>query len=155
MYTNYQISDETFDTTAWINKYPFLRIKDASCTYYEENTDEVCWLNDIPLGWVKAFGEDMCNELLEVLGEHVDDFIIVQLKEKFAEMRLYWDWADKDYSAPECDRLNQLTNMIELIISKYAAISRQTCYICGAQNARISNGTWIIPICTECEKSRH
>lgn len=139
---------------SWLKDYPFLRIKDASCTYYEENTDKFCWLNDIPIGWVKAFGKEMCDELLEALGEHVDDFIIVQMKEKYGEMRLYWHWANKDYSDEEREELNQITSMIEDIISKYTAISRQTCYICGAQDAPVKYGAWIIPICAECEKNR-
>jgi hypothetical protein len=153
MYNNYQILDDSFDAKAWIDKYPFLRIKDASCTYYQESTDEVCWLNDIPLGWVKAFGKQMCDELIEALGEYVDDFIIRQLKEKFGTMRMYWHWDDKDWSDAECEELNQLTDVIESIISKYTAISRQTCCICGAQDASMNYGAWIIPLCDDCKKS--
>lgn len=152
MYNNYRVSDDDFDARAWIDKYPFLRIKDASCTYYEENTDEFCWLNDIPIGWVKAFGKKMCDELLEALGEHVDDFIIIQLKEKFGTMRMYWHWDDKDYSDVECEELNRLTSVVENIVSKYTAISRQTCYRCGAQHAPMAYGAWIIPMCKNCNK---
>jgi hypothetical protein len=154
MYNNYQIFDEDFNAKEWIDKYPFLRIKDASCTYYEENTDEFCWLNDIPLGWVKGFGKEMCDELLETLGEYVDDFIIVQLKEKYAAMRMYWHWDDKDYSDEECDELNQLTNTIEDIIIKYEIISEHTCFLCGSQDARTILGAWIIPMCADCEKNK-
>jgi hypothetical protein len=154
MYNNYQILDDSFDAKAWIDKYPFLRIKDASCTYYEENTDEVCWLNDIPLGWVKAFGKQMCDELLEALGDHVDDFIIIQLKEKYGMMRMYWSWDDKDYSDIEYEELNQLTGVVENIIQKYEGISRQTCFICGEQDAPMNYGAWIIPMCGNCKKNR-
>jgi hypothetical protein len=152
MYNNYQISDYDFDTKAWIAKYPFLRIKDASCTYYPENTDEICWLNDIPLGWVKGFGKEMCDELLEALGEYADDFIIVQLKEKFGTMRMYWYWDDKDYSDADASELNQLADVIEDIIRKYERVSRQTCFICGSQRALMSYGAWIIPVCDNCNK---
>jgi hypothetical protein len=150
MYTNYQIFDEDFNAKEWIDKYPFLRIKDASCTYYEENTDEVCWLNDIPLGWVKGFGKEMCDELLEALGEYVNDFIIIQMKEKFAMIRIYWRWDDKDDSDAVCEELNRLTSAVENIISKYAAISRQTCYICGTQDASMIYDAWVLPMCMEC-----
>lgn len=150
MYTNYQIFDEDFNAKAWIDTYPFLRIKDASCTYYKENTNEVCWLNDIPLGWIKGFGKEMCDELLEALGKYADDCIIIQMKEKFAMIRIYWRWDDKDYSDAEYEELNRLTSVVENIISKYTAISRQTCYICGAQDASMTYDAWVIPMCMEC-----
>jgi hypothetical protein len=152
MYNNYQISDYDFDTKAWIDKYPFLRIKDASCTYYPENTDEFCWLNDIPLGWVKGFGKEMCDKLLEALGKYVNDFIIIQLKEKYGAIRLYWRWDDKDYSDAEREELNQLADTIQGIIKDYEVISEHTCYSCGSMEARKTYGAWIIPRCKNCNK---
>jgi hypothetical protein len=111
-------------------------------------------LNDIPLGWVKGFGKVMCDELLETLGEHVEDFIIIQLKEKFGEIRLYWRWDDKDYSDAEREELNQVADTIQGIIRDYEVVSEHTCYLCGSMEARMTYGAWIIPICADCKKNR-
>ena len=74
----------------------------------------------------------MCDELRDALGEHVDDFVIEQLKEKYNELRLYWCWGDKDYTDEEAEELNRLCGIIESIIDKYTTISYNTCMFCGA-----------------------
>lgn len=134
----------------WVQKYPFLRFKDNSyCPW--ENTKEVenCWIFELPEGWIKGFSKQMCNELRDALGEHVNDFVIQQLKEKFNQMVLYWCWEDKDYTDEEADELNRLYNIIESIIDKYGTISYNTCTICGAPATKWTSG-YVASFCDIC-----
>ena len=145
------LRDRFEEAKEWVAKYPFLRFKDNSCCPWE-NTEEVqsCWIFDLPEGWIKSFGEQMCGELRDALGEHVNDFIIGQMKEKFNELRLYWHWEDKDYTDEEAEELNRLYNVIENIIDKYAKISYNTCTVCGKPANKWTTSGWIASFCDKC-----
>ena len=72
-----------------IEKYPFLLIKTDPWTGKELAPEEIdyttTWFDEIPEGWAKAFGEQMCDELLEIQkkADCVDEYEIGQIKEKF------------------------------------------------------------------------
>ena len=144
------LKDKEADDGDWNNKYPFLRVKDNStCPWCTEND---CWINELPNGWINAFGKQMCDELLNVLGKYADDFIISQLKEKFGEVRLSWYWKDRAYTGQEVDKADDIGYDIDDIIDKYAKISSNTCYICGKQSTHMADG-WIMPICDYCDNN--
>lgn len=120
-----------------IERYPFLKprnvwtdkiIEDADCTL----------LDDMPDGWRKAFGEQMCEEIREVLikYDYLDKYRIMQIKEKFGQLRWYDNGAPRE---------------VFDIIDKYEKISERTCIICGQPATLISKG-WISPFC-DCVKS--
>lgn len=134
----------------WVEKYPFLRFKDNSCCPWE-STEKVenCWIFELPEGWIKGFGKQMCDELRDALGEHVGDFVIQQLKEKYNELRLYWCWEDKDYTDEEAKELNRLYGIIESIIDKYGTISYNTCTVCGAPATKWTRG-YLASYCDLC-----
>ena len=45
-------------------------------------------MDDFPIGWRKAFGWEMINEINEVVEQyHLDDFYPTQIKEKFGGLR--------------------------------------------------------------------
>jgi hypothetical protein len=97
-------------------------------------------LDDMPDGWRKAFGLDLCEELKQELlaagGEQaLNDYMIVQIKEKFGELRWY------DNGCTE--------RWFREILPKYEALSERTCIHCGKPAAFISAG-WISPWCEEC-----
>ena len=95
-------------------------------------------LDDMPDGWRKAFGAEMCEEIRDEL-VRVDDlnrWRIFQLKEKYGSMRLY----DNGYKT---------NSKIPDIISKYEQISERTCIVCGKPATRITMG-WICPYCDDC-----
>ena len=142
--------DQLSKAQEWVEKYPFLRFKNNDCCPWQ-NTEEVesCWIFDLPTGWIDTCAKDMCDELLEALGKCVDDFVILQLKEKFNEIRLYWCWEDKEYTDVEIQEHNRLYDVIENILRKYADISYKTCTICGAQATKYTN-TWITGFCDNC-----
>lgn len=127
-----------------MEKYPFLvkKIDDWSGMMLSE--DEISydnnWWDDIPEGWANAFGEEMCNELLEILNEanYVDEYCIVQIKEKFAGLRLY------DNGVPESIR-----DKYYAWLNKYEQLSYKTCIKCGSPATRMTKG-WVVPLCDTC-----
>ena len=136
----------------WVEKYPFLRFKDNSCCPWE-STEKVenCWIFELPEGWIKGFGKQMCDELRNALGEHIDDFVIQQVKEKHNQVVWYWCWEDRDYTDEETNELNKLYGLIENIIDKYAQISYNTCTVCGEPANKWTSG-WITSFCNKCYK---
>ena len=126
-----------------VEKYPFLAFKeydfDTDSYYIPDDYDyESTWLDGLPDGWVKAFGEDLCRELKEALDEYnyTDKYIIVQTKEKFGQARIY------DNGIPEGCRAWD-------VIRKYERLSEVTCCKCGKPATKISTG-WICPWCDDC-----
>lgn len=100
-------------------------------------------LDAMPDGWLKAFGEDMCFEIRDVLDETEDEdfeYRILQIKEKWGALRWYDSGAPKD-----------IYDKLRAVLRKYEDISAHTCIHCGAPATRISAG-WISPWCDECAK---
>lgn len=121
------------DETIW-NK----RIRKRNWWYVEPYS--YTELDEMPEGWRKAFGIQMCEEIREVLikGNYLRDYRIAQIKEKFAELRWY------DEGAPE-----SIYKELQNIIDKYTELSRKTCICCGRPATKLSCG-WIQPFCTKC-----
>ena len=118
---------------ALCKRYPFLIIRD----WKDDPIEKDCtYLDDMPDGWRRAFGIQMCEEIRQVLVKknQLYTYRIAQVKEKFGGLRWY------DYSsAPEIDR----------IIYKYEDISYHTCVRCGRPATKMSRG-WICPYCDKC-----
>lgn len=100
-------------------------------------------LDDMPIGWRKAFGEQMCEELKEALDkcelsdkekEWYGDWYPIQIKEKYGSLRFYPSWSTED---------------IEKILLKYERLSEVTCIECGAPATKYTVG-WISPYCDKC-----
>lgn len=135
------------DYSEWMERYPFLRIEDNStCPWYDH---DACWLNDIPVGWIDTCIKPMCEELVCVLNDHVNDFLILQLKEKFSEIRMYWCWKDRDYTDEESLVMNQMYDSIADILRKYANLSYNTCSNCGKPATKWTSG-WTLGFCDDC-----
>lgn len=120
-------------------KYPFLLPHNRWTDEISKNFDySYTELDSMPDGWRKAFGLQMCEELKQALLKinKVEEFRIVQIKEKFGELRFYTNWTTDD---------------IEAIINKYTKLSRKTCIICGKPATVITTG-WISPFCNSCVK---
>lgn len=126
------------------NRWSGKRISEAADGVYgldsPEETPELDYeyteLDAMPGGWRKAFGEQLCEELKAELvrADVLDDYRVVQIKEKFGTLR----WYD-----------NGNTDAGYKIISKYEALSARTCICCGKPATRISTG-WISPYCDDC-----
>ena len=67
-----------------VEEYPFLiprnRFTDEIPDDYDYTYTE---LDDMPDGWRKAFGEQMCAEIKEALGPDIYDYRVIQIKEKY------------------------------------------------------------------------
>ena len=114
--------------------FPFLYPTYPQDEYNYEWTE----LDQMPEGWRKAFGEQMCEEILTELitSGLLDEYKILQIKEKYGQ--LCW------YASPTTQR-------IEEIIQKYSNLSKHICINCGCPATQVSI-TWISPWCDQCAK---
>ena len=87
----------------------------------------------MPEGWYKAFGKMFIKELIDELEKdnYLDDFEILQIKEKYGGLRIYIG------SAPEA---------IHRLIDEYEELSYNYCQICGKPGKTYDNG-WIMTLC--------
>ena len=126
----------------WIlcGKYPFLIPRyDWSGKIIEDYDYTSTYLDDIPVGWKIAFGEMMCEEIKQELVRcnYLDEFRIIQAKEKFGGLRIYTNGEPIDCK-------------VQQIIDKYSTLSENICVICGKPDVPITNNGWISPYCKKC-----
>ena len=93
-------------------------------------------ISEMPDGWRKAFGEEMCREIAEELDRSGlrDGYQILQIKEKFGALTWY-------------DHGGNL--QINAIKNKYRQRSIHTCIRCGVPATRVTT-LWISPYCDAC-----
>lgn len=104
----------------------------------------------LPDGWTSTFIPALKMELANVLGSYVEDFMVLDIKEKYGIMRMYWNWEHRNYTEEESEDLRELTYKIEDILAKYEQISEKTCVVCGKEATMMATG-WVMPVCTEHE----
>lgn len=121
------------------DKYPWLRRKD----WEDENDiceDGYAWdhFDDLPKGWVDAFGELLLEELDNAIKKagYENEFVILQAKEKYGSMRLYHTPTNQE---------------IGDIVSKYEVLSQNICCVCGKPDSyMLTRLGWISPFCEDC-----
>lgn len=122
-----------------LKKYPWLTPLDWWSRRLKPKQHKYEWtlLDELPRGWVKAFGEMMCEELDQVLIKNAikDDFYIHQLKEKWGRMELYH---------------NHYIDEVNQVIDKYSTLSENICMICGRPDVPMTQDGWICPLCKKC-----
>ena len=98
---------------------------------------------EVPDTWKETFIPNLIDEIDQVLrkANFVDEYRILQIKEKFGTLRWY------DNGAPEAyyDELQQ-------IIDKYEDISEFTCVVCGKydrEEVKMRLGGWVSAYCKE------
>ena len=123
-------------------RYPFLIVCDWSG---KPLGYEFTYLDDMPSGWRKAFGIDMCEDIRRVLvkANYLYNYRIVQVKEKYGSLRWY------DDGAP-----SSIYRELQDIIDTYEFIAYHTCICCGRPATKISLG-WISPFCDKCAEKFH
>ena len=111
--------------------------------------DTIIALDLLPLGWQIGVVPQLKQELIDTLGIYVDDFEIIQAKEKFGTLRVYWTWRDREYTEHEIKYLSVLYDYVANVIYKYEDISMCTCIICG----KYGDMEYYAPtLCEECYK---
>lgn len=122
----------------WIlcGKYPFLIPRyDWSGEIIKNYDYTSTYLDDIPVGWKIAFGEMMCEEIKQELirCNYLDEFRIIQAKEKFGGLRIYTNGEPVDCK-------------VQQIIDKYSTLSENICVICGKPDVPITNNGGLVLI---------
>ena len=130
-------------------RYPFLIPRNVFTdkvvwkAYHNKYTYPYCYteLDDMEDGWRAKFGIQMCEEIRQELIKYnfLHDYRILQIKEKFGELRWY------DCGIPKGSKIWN-------IIDKYSLISRQTCLSCGAPAKIIDLNGWLTPLCDRCQE---
>ncbi len=110
-------------------------------------SDKICWvahpydyteLDSMPNGWCKAFGDLWCEDIQQILekNNYVDKLRIMQIKEKFGQLRTYFGPIPKE---------------MDDLIWAYELISEYVCVRCGRLDSPIINNYgWYEPICRTC-----
>lgn len=130
------------------HRYPFLIPRSAW-------TDKITWdekwdghkqkayshtlVSEFSKGWWKAFGLMLCEDLRQELlkWNYLNEFRFVQIKEKFGEIRCYFN------SIPLGCKVGE-------IINDYSHLSENICYFCSKPDVPMTNTGWYLPICWDC-----
>ena len=123
-----------------VEKFPFLLPHNRWTNEVSDDYDySYTEIDAMPLGWKKAFGLQMCEDIKKVLQKGdglLESYRILQIKEKYGSLR----WYD-----------NFTTEELNKVINKYEELSMRTCIDCGEPATKISMG-WISPYCDSCTK---
>lgn len=115
----------------------------------------VAAIDSIPNGWMKSFMPHLRDELCEACGAYADEIMFYQIKEKFGQLTVYWNFPDKDYyTEKDYADLDELVPVIQNIINKYVEISKNTCVKCGKVASYMTTYGYIAPWCNNCEVKR-
>ena len=121
-----------------ISKYPWLRaVNWWSMKPMSDPKYDCCSIwDDLPRGWLRAFGTMMCDELEEEFEKYnaQNKLYVEQAKEKYGGMRLYMPTVGN----------------AQAIIDKYEKISENICCRCGRPHVPMLNLSWISPYCKDC-----
>jgi hypothetical protein len=119
-------------------KYPFLKIE--SQTYPWVNGYYITWLDEIPIGWRKRFGKELCDDIKNYISKHnIKNYHIRQMKEKWNCLEIY-DNSD-----------NEFYNEIH---QKYQDLSEKTCVYCGKPATWVTTNGWYESVCDDCKKTQ-
>lgn len=123
-----------------LKKYPFLTPVDWFGRKISPREHKYEWtmLDDMPVGWKRAFGyflvEDIKNAL-KINNTPLGGLLFVQVKEKYGELRIYTYGGNRD---------------VDRVIDDYSVISRNICFSCGKPDVSIIKKGWILPMCEKC-----
>lgn len=94
--------------------------------------------DDVPEGWAGIIGA-LNAEIKEWHDEGaLREFHVVQLKEKYGELTLYYD--------ADVDDHQKFSDMVDA----YSHVSAFTCVHCGAFPVRMVSRGWVYPCCEAC-----
>ncbi|CAB4727559.1 unannotated protein [freshwater metagenome] len=93
--------------------------------------------SDLPAGWVGVF-----NAAVAYLDENLEGWRVVQVKQKYAALRIYYD----EPEGTDRDTVRRVSRAIDEILAE----SERTCEVCGRPGALDqSNRYWWRSVCEE------
>ena len=127
-------------------KYPFLIPRHLwTDKVFDDYDYEYTVLDEMPTGWRDAFGEEMVEELYQILSKvdgAVEAYRIYQIKEKFGFLHWYDNGVPKEVEREYWDWQR-----------KWEDVSEKTCLICG-KPGKMCNMSWVMPLCRECYETK-
>lgn len=109
-------------------------------------------IDGIPDGWENSFFHQLKDELFKACGAYADEIMFYQIKEKYGQLTVYWNFPDKDYYTDLDNKdIEEIIPAVQDIIKRYTEISRHTCIICGKETAHMMYRHIIVPLCDSCE----
>lgn len=141
----------------WLEELKYKKSKLLEIYYTHKYPWFKGWYWCFPKGWFNAFGKFMLNDIDELLDMYGCAIKIYDLKEKYGELRMYFNcdyevsYWDEEYSDEAIETLTHCQEMIEEIVDKYSHISRYICMVCGKLDTPMLDiGGYVAPICKEC-----
>lgn len=117
---------------------------------FDEKVKELDPLYD---GWVNSFIPKLKDELFDLLGSYVEQFNVLQIKEKFGSLVIYWNFDLDGLKNEYIGDVAELYEQIEDLLHKYAEISSRTCIVCGEPGV-MRDDYWVTPWCDKCYEKR-
>lgn len=112
--------------------YPYLKI----------SSDGNSWMDYIPTGWQNRIYK-LFDNINTILGDRINYFHILDIKEKYGEFRLYWTIDDGMATNAEKEQIEELAQQ-----ARFDLLS--ACILCGdhAKYKYIN-----VPVCEECDNN--
>ena len=114
-----------------VNRYPEL----FGTAPFDPMETLICFGLEVGEGWLKILDETFKKISDIVKKRNLEEFRIIQVKEKYAGLRIYCSWCEED---------------IEEIIAEAEKICEKTCEQCGSPEGIFSNDGWCIVQCQKC-----
>lgn len=123
-------------------KYPKLfKQKDDSM-----HTTAMCWGFECGDGWYSII-DGVCKLIKDISKPQNWQIEFTQVKEKFAGLRMYYDWVGDSSDL----RDTEMENKIEGAIMMAERMSTRTCEQCGAtSDVEVRGDSWLKTLCSEC-----
>lgn len=118
---------------------------------FEKKVRDLDFLYD---GWVNSFVPQLKDELFELLGSYVEQFVVLQIKEKFGKLVIYFNFDLNGLDNEYVEDIEELCEEIENLLNKYEEISSKTCIVCG-ESGIMRDDYWITPWCDKCYENRY
>ena len=105
---------------------------------------------EINKGWFDIL-ECTCQKVSETLTKYSlpqDAFVLLQCKQKFGKLKIYWELSEED-SAPA-------KSEIKALIREAYERALKTCEFCGTSNESVGlrQDSWVYTLCDECCRKR-
>lgn len=131
-------------------KYPYLATIGGEATLPDEKMEDLACK-----GWggILTSMFDKINVAMDAAGAPRECFNIIQIKEKFGELRMYYvvDTANLPISAEDVKVLDE---KVETIVNEAVDLTGHSCAVCGAEAEYHSTG-WVLPYCEKCARESH